>query len=276
MEEEIKFDHIPDDVVRVINSFLDFRSTANFKSTCKRYNSLLDYNFYEEEYAKYNQSYKGIYPLLIEDQRELVVKTNGIRGICTICNEEKFVNEFGMINLEEEIKNPEKFKRLKLRNIFCENITLCSFSNLNFLHLHKVAADYFHFPIGLNTIALEQCEIDDIILPKNLEYLLLDTVDIESIEVNDNLKVIHVTDSSIGLEGDPLLKAFVAARTRFYQYQTIYGIDLEVLILVSTTNMELENVTTDKLYLKDTNAELEPGSYKEFMNSEELKIFKID
>lgn len=273
--EELCFDNLIDDTIGVINSFLDFRSTAALKQTCKRMNLLLDYNFYTDEYAEYNSYYNGVYPLLLKDMRELVVSNNLLRGICTVCGEEKEINSNGMIDVEKDIETPEKFERLKLRNIICENITVCSFSNLKFLHLHEVTADYFHFPISLNTLALEQCEIDDITLPKNLEYLLLDTVDIESIDVNDNLKVIRVTDSIIGLEGDPQLKVFIAAYTRFYRYQTVYGTHFEILILSKVENLNIEEVTVDKLFIDKESSDIKIDSYKEIISEEELETFKI-
>ena len=115
---ELTFDDLIDDVLGVINSFLDYRSTAALKQTCKRMSSsIIDYNFYTDEYARYNPSYNRVYPLLIEDQKELVVSTNIIRGQCTRCGEEKEINEYGYINIEEEIETPEKFKSIKLSNI---------------------------------------------------------------------------------------------------------------------------------------------------------------
>jgi len=278
MENQIKittnFQDIPDDVIRVVNKFLDFRSTASLKTTCKRYNSILNYNFYKDEYANYNPYYKDTYPLLIENQKEVVTKFNIINGPCISCGEEKQINEFGIIDFEE-IENPNSFKRMRMKEIICENMAICQFSNLESLHLHRVSVDYFHLPLNLKTLIIEQSEFEDITLTKNLEILVIEASDIESIEVNDKLQAIHASDSFIALEGDPQLKVFIAVHTKFYHHQAIYGIDFEVLILDSIPFIEFDSVTTNKLYLKNTDTELEPDSYNKFMSEEEIKEFKV-
>lgn len=264
-----------DDVLRVVNSFLDYRSTSALKRTCKRMNTLLEYHFDTDEYTSYNPHFKGEYPLLIKDFQERVISSNIVEGTCTNCGEIKTINNYGNVDIESEIENHEKFKRLKLSDIAIENIVLCQFSNLKLIHLYNVDSVFIHFPKNLETLALERCELEELVLPKNLTYLLLDTVDIDTIEINDNLNVIHVCDSYIGMEGDPKLTVFIAVRSRFYNFQTIYNLELELLIMVSVRNIELEQVTAKKMYLEDVeNITLE--SYDKELTREEANEFKIE